>query len=187
MPVAPLRRFGLLLVASAAIAFAVYPPGEAGGLGSLLGSVQQMAVSGLAQWIEQARASAAAAGTQGIPLHIRAQLEPYYDRQVLETARYRVGDDGRFSAVNAMLLNPDVNAVTLVDLIAFRREEDARNNVALWAHELKHVQQYRQWGVQEFAARYARDSSAVEAPAYEMQTRVARALRGLPAVAAGKP
>ncbi|HYQ37776.1 MAG TPA: DUF4157 domain-containing protein [Pseudomonas sp.] len=187
MPAAPLRRFGLLLVASVAAAFAVcLPPGEEGVRGSLLGSVQQVAASGLAQWIEQSRASAAA-GSQGIPRHIRAQLEPYYDRQVLDTVRYRVGDAGQFSAATALLLNPDVNAVTLVDLIAFRREEDARHNVALWAHELTHVQQYRQWGVQGFAVRYARDHSAVEAPAYAMQTRVARALRGLPTVAAGKP
>jgi len=76
-----------------------------------------------------------------------------------------------------MLQNPDVNAVTLVDIIVFRSQDDALNNVALWAHELKHVQQYQQWGVGEFATRYTRDYNAVEAPAYEIQTQVAKALR----------
>ena len=198
MPVAPLRRFGrlcgLLLVVSAATAFAVCPPGEqdtcpigADDLQALLGSVQQIAASGLAQWIEQSHAAASAAGTQPIPLNIRVQLEPYYDLQVLESARYKVGDDGQFSAANAMLQNPDVNAVTLKELIVFRRAEDARDNVALWAHELKHVQQYQEWGVAEFAARYTRDYSAVEDPAYAIQVQVARALRGLPTATAQRP
>ena len=198
MSAAPLRRFArlfaLLLVAGAATAFAVCPPGGQGScplgdgeLEALLGSVQEVAASGLAQWIEQSYQTASAAGSQPIPLHIRAQLEPYYDLQVLERARYRVGDDGQFSVANAMLQNPDVNAVTLKDLIVFRRAADARDNVALWAHELKHVQQYQQWGVAEFAARYTRDYSAVEDPAYAIQVQVARALRGLPTATAQRP
>ncbi len=39
------------------------------------------------------------------------------------------------------------------------------------------MQQYQQWGVGEFATRYTRDYNAVEAPAYEIQTQVAKALR----------
>lgn len=73
--------------------------------------------------------------------------------------------------------NPDTEAVTLVDVIVFRSEEDAQTNVALWAHELWHVKQYQEWGVQGFANRYSEDFDAVEAPAYEMQLRVARDLR----------
>jgi hypothetical protein len=96
---------------------------------------------------------------------------------VLELARYKVGDEVELNAAHTMLQNPDVNAVTLVDIIVFRSADDALNNVALWAHELKHVQQYQQWGVGEFAARYTRDYQAVEAPAYAIQVQVARALR----------
>ncbi|MNF04821.1 hypothetical protein D3C80_2044220 [compost metagenome] len=73
--------------------------------------------------------------------------------------------------------NQDTEAVTLVDVIVFRSLNDAMENLPLWAHELKHVEQYQQWGVEEFAARYSRDFNAVESPAYEMQTRVARALQ----------
>lgn len=151
-------------------------PGSKEDMGDIYEGMSQMAASGLEQWIVQSRNTAVAGGVRAIPLNIRVQLEPYYDMQVLESARYKVGDDVEFNAANTMLQNPDVNAVTLVEVIVFRSEEDALNNVALWAHELKHVQQYQQWGVGEFAARYTRDYQAVETPAYEMQNRVARVL-----------
>jgi len=152
-------------------------PGTEGDVGTIFKDMNQMAATGLENWIVQSREMAAAGDIQPIPLNIRAQLEPYYDLQVLDSARYKVGDDGELNAAHAMLQNPDINAVTLVDIIVFRRPEDAQNNVTLWAHELKHVQQYMQWGVREFATRYTRDYSAVEAPAYEIQTRVGQALR----------
>ena len=117
-------------------------------------------------------------GVEGIPLHIRAALESYYDLQVLDAVRYQVGNGVALNAANTMLQNPDVNAVTLLDIIVFRHAEDAQNNVALWAHELKHVQQYQQWGAAQFASNYTRDYRSVEAPAYAIQSQVALALRG---------
>lgn len=146
-------------------------------LGKLFENISQMAASGLAGWLKLSRDTAAAGDIQPIPLHIRAQLEAYYDFQVLDAARFKVGDAQQIDAATAMLQNPDVNAVTLVDIIVFRSPEDAQNNVALWAHELKHVQQYQQWGIEEFAARYTRNYEAVEAPAYEIQANVSKALR----------
>ncbi|MBV6290359.1 DUF4157 domain-containing protein [Pseudomonas aegrilactucae] len=147
-------------------------------LGTLLESVGQMAASGLAGWLKRSRDMAAAGDVQPIPLDIRVQLEAYYDFQVLDAVRYKVGDPQQLDATTAMLQNPDVNAVTLVDIIVFRHAEDAHNNVALWAHELKHVQQYQQWGIEAFAARYTRDYNAVEAPAYAVQAEVQKALKG---------
>ncbi|MGH8351973.1 MAG: DUF4157 domain-containing protein [Pseudomonas sp.] len=152
-------------------------PGSKEEIGPLFENVNQMAATGLQGWIVQSRNAAATGDIRTIPLNIRAQLEPYYDIQVLDTARYKVGDDGELNAANTMLQNPDVNAVTLMDIIVFRNADDALNNVALWAHELKHVQQYLQWGVSEFATRYTRDYNAVETPAYEIQSQVAKALR----------
>ncbi|NQD77166.1 DUF4157 domain-containing protein, partial [Pseudomonas sp. CM27] len=107
----------------------------------------------------------------------RAQLEPWYDFAVLDAVRYRVGDEQQMSAANVMLQNPDVNAVTLIDTIIFRRGSDAEDNVALWAHELKHVQQYQALGVDEFARRYTRNYDELEAPAYKVEAEVAKALR----------
>ena len=152
-------------------------PGSKEDTGEIFENMNQIAAAGLQSWIIQSRNTAATGDVRTIPLNIRAQLEPYYDIQVLDSARYKVGDDAELNAANTMLQNPDINAVTLVDIIVFRSQDDALNNVALWAHELKHVQQYQQWGVSEFATRYTRDYTAVEAPAYEIQTQVAKALR----------
>ena len=152
-------------------------PGSPEDTGALYDNVNQVAASGLQNWIVQARNTAATGDIRPIPLNIRVQLEPYYDMQVLESVRYKIGDDTELNAANAVLQNPDVNAVTLIDIIVFRNPDDALNNVALWAHELKHVEQYQQWGVAGFAARYTRDYNAVEAPGYEMQRRVASALK----------
>ena len=196
MPVVLLRRFsrlGLLLLslgtslpavacpagqAEVCVVSCICVPGSQEEVDALYANVSQMAAAGLETWLVQSHSTAAAGVTQGIPLNIRAQLEAYYDLQVLDSARYKVGDDVQFNAAHTMLQNPDVNAVTLVDIIVFRNLDDALNNVALWAHELKHVQQYQQWGVREFAARYTRDYKAVEAPAYQMQSQVSRALTG---------
>ncbi|SFI91409.1 protein of unknown function [Pseudomonas guineae] len=136
-----------------------------------------IAASGLEQGLLQAREHAAAGGTEPVPLHIRAQLEAYFDIAVLDSARFTVGAGETLNAGNALLQNPDVQAVTLIDIIVFRNAEDAQQNVALWAHELLHVQQYQQWGVGEFTRRYTRDHDAIEAPAYKLQIKVDRALR----------
>lgn len=139
--------------------------------------VQRMATLGLQSWIQQSRDRLVAGGVEPIPLHIRSQLEPYFDLAVLESAHFRVGDEVVLNAGNTLLRNPDVNAVTLIDVIVFRHEEDARDNVALWAHELKHVEQYLDWGVAEFARRYTQDFRAVERPAYALEREVEEALR----------
>ncbi|MFC5695552.1 DUF4157 domain-containing protein [Pseudomonas sp. GCM10022186] len=152
-------------------------PGNPGDMAPLLEGVNQMASSSLQQWILESRNNMAASQLQPIPLHIRAQLEPYYDLQVLDTARYKVGVDTEMNAANTLMQNPDVEAVTLVDVIVFRNEDDAENDVALWAHELHHVKQYLEWGVAGFAQRYTRDYNTVEAPAYKIQGEVARALK----------
>jgi hypothetical protein len=147
-------------------------------IGPLPGEVAQVAAGALQQWLVQSREAAATAGTEAIPPEIRRQLLPYYDAALLDAVRYRIGDSSELSAASAMLQNPDIKAVTLIDIIVFRFPEDATEDVALWAHELRHVQQYREWGVEEFAARYTRDPDGVEGPAYEMQFKVAKDLRG---------
>ncbi|MND91949.1 hypothetical protein D3C76_264420 [compost metagenome] len=138
--------------------------------------ISRVAAPALEQWLIQSR-NAAEPGAQGIPLNIKVQLLPYYDAKVLDAALYKVGDNVEMSAGGTMLQNPDTKAVTLIDIIVFRTEEDAQNDVALWAHELKHVQQYQDWGVAEFAVRYTRNFNEVEDPAYEIQAEVTRALK----------
>lgn len=128
-------------------------------------------------WILQARDAALVAGTQPLPASIRAKLQPYYDSALLDTVRFRVGAPETLDVASAMLQNPDIQAVTLVDVVVFRSQEAAERDIALWAHELWHVRQYREWGSTGFAQRYTRDFEAVERPAYAMQIRIMQALR----------
>ncbi|MHC8401518.1 eCIS core domain-containing protein [Pseudomonas sp. MDT1-17] len=139
--------------------------------------IYQIAAPALALWLTQARAEAANAGVQPIPPHIRERLLRWYDPSVLDAARYKVSDNGQFNAATAMLQNPDVSAVTLIDIILFRDTQTAEQDIALWAHELKHVQQYQEWGVEGFAQRYTQDFNVVEAPAYAIQAEVRRTVR----------
>ncbi|PQP01584.1 MULTISPECIES: DUF4157 domain-containing protein [Pseudomonas] len=146
-------------------------------LGRMPDGIYQVAAPALAMWLTQARAEAANADIQPIPPRIREQLLRWYAPGVLDTARYKVSDDGQFNAATTMLQNPDVGAVTLIDIILFRDAQTAEQNIALWAHELKHVQQFQEWGVEGFAQRYTQDFNAVEAPAYAIQAEVRRAVR----------
>lgn len=186
-----LRLLAFLLMAASATGVSACPagqsevcvvacfcaPGSKEELEAITSSVNQLAATNLQRWLEESRNSASVQGVEAIPLHIRAALESYYDLQVLDAVRFQVGNGVALNAANTMLQNPDVNAVTLLDIIVFRHAEDAQNNVALWAHELKHVQQYQQWGAAQFASNYTRDYRTVEAPAYAIQSQVERALR----------
>ena len=148
-------------------------PQDAPGLDDL----HRVASTGLRDWIVQSRHRLLASGVEPIPLHIRAELEPYFDFAVLDSVRFKVGDPVELNMAHTLMQNPDVSAVTLVDVIVFRDAAEARDDVALWAHELKHVEQYRQLGVDQFAARYARDYRALEAPAYQLQGQVRQSLK----------
>ncbi|NBA98047.1 DUF4157 domain-containing protein [Pseudomonas sp. R5(2019)] len=138
--------------------------------------ITRMAASALENWIVASRNNAVAQGTVAIPEPIRERLLDFYPASVLDAAQYSLGTLDELSAASAVMQNPDTNAVTMIDVIVFRDPQDALTNVALWAHELKHVQQYQEWGVAEFAARYTRDYEAVEAPGYEIQRKVAAAI-----------
>ncbi|KAB0489374.1 eCIS core domain-containing protein [Pseudomonas vancouverensis] len=141
-----------------------------------LDGLYQIAAPAMALWLTQARAEASSADVQPIPSNIREQLLRWYPPELLDSARYKVGDISQLNAATAMLQNPDVGAVTLIDLIIFRDAQGAEQDVALWAHELKHVQQFQEWGVAGFAQRYTEDFNTVEAPAYAIQIEVRKAL-----------
>lgn len=136
-----------------------------------------MASARLEAWLLQSRQATLNAGTEPMPLMIRAQLSSFYDSDLLDRVRFRAGMTDELDAASVMLQNPDVQAVTLVDVVVFRRREAAESDVALWAHELWHVRQYDKWGTAEFARRYTRDFQGVEGPAYEMQRKVMSELR----------
>jgi hypothetical protein len=95
---------------------------------------------------------------------IRSALEPYYGAQLLKDVRYKVGDVTPDGLAGFAIRNGNAAAVTLIDTIVFKEERYVRN-LALWAHEIHHVDQYAEWGVAGFASRYAFGWEEVEAAA----------------------
>lgn len=152
-------------------------PDPNGVLGPMQERAGTISANALEAWILRSRASASREGTLPIPTEIRRQLLQFYPAELLDAVRYKVGDTDELSAARNVMQNPDIKAVTLVDIIVFRNAQMAEQDAALWAHELLHVQQYREWGSAGFAARYSRDFNAVEAPAYRRQAEIARILR----------
>jgi hypothetical protein len=108
---------------------------------------------------------------QPIPAAIKQALSGYIAADVLERVRYKVGADDILNLAGLTIAYGDqvsglqTQAMTLLDLVVFRNEADALQNPTMWAHELTHVKQYREWGTHEFALRYVRDPQAVEAQA----------------------
>jgi hypothetical protein len=108
---------------------------------------------------------------QPMPAAIKQALTGYIDANILDRVRYQVGVDDILNLAELTIAYGDqvsglqTQAMTLLDLVVFRNDADALNNPALWAHELTHVKQYREWGTHEFALRYVRDPQAVEAQA----------------------
>ena len=86
-----------------------------------------------------------------IPMNVRNALRGYIDEASLNQVRFKVGDNGFLNLANLSFSYGDkfgneVQAVTLIDVVVFRNEFDAYNNMSLWAHELAHVKQFRDWG-----------------------------------------
>jgi len=130
-------------------------------------ALTQIGASTLQQAIRQSRDEARSGATAPIPVKIWKAVSCLYDdRKLLESVRYKIGDDGMSNVANLSIRFGDAYAVTLIDTIVFAKKADALENVELWAHELWHVKQFRDWGEREFALRFVRDHRAVEADAY---------------------
>ena len=130
----------------------------------------------LVKFIESSRDSALEQGVEKIPQSIRASLEGYVPAATLERVRWRAGG-GDLLSQSAFFLK-DAQAITLDYVVVFADENEARNDPKLWAHELRHVMQFEEWGVEGFASRYLADSIAVEDVASEYRWQFMK-LRGL--------
>lgn len=123
----------------------------------------------LEQWLRASRDDAIN-GAMPMPAEMRRALQGWYSPSLMDKVRYRVGDGGELSLANNSMRFGHAAAVTLIDVIVFRGPSEA-NDPALWAHEMKHIEQFDEWGVHSFAVQYMRSSNTVENPAYEIQTR----------------
>ncbi len=128
----------------------------------LLEAQTQAAAAVFEQWLIQSRNAVTGAGASSIPPSIRQQLQGFYNADILDRTRFKIGDTGTLNLANLSMQYGDAAAVTLIDVIVFRNATDAYNNVLLWAHELKHVQQFRDWGTGGFVLRYLRHWESIE-------------------------
>jgi Domain of unknown function (DUF4157) len=126
----------------------------------------EIAATTLANALVASRDAAWEQGTQPMPPHIRDALLTWYPASLIDSIEYRVGVTEDGSVQSLAMRYGDATAVTAIDTIIFRTAWDAENNVALWGHEVKHVEQFQRWGLMGFARRYVRDHEAVEAEAY---------------------
>ena len=124
----------------------------------------------LSDWIVQSRDEAIHLGVDVIPDDVRSALSDYVPTRILDRARWRVGGGGQLSLQQSSFYFADTPAITLDDVIVFREEADARN-LELWVHELWHVTQFDEWGVEEFARRYLLDYDEVESAASRYRWR----------------
>lgn len=126
------------------------------------------------------RNAVVANGGRPVPENIKVFLRHWYSPELIGSVRW-TSDWGTlqntFQAAQ-MQFNEDTNALTLINAIVFR-DDQAASEPALWAHEMRHVEQYRNWGVTEFARRWVDNSSTggpVERPAYEREAEADRIL-----------
>ncbi|NOT61417.1 MAG: DUF4157 domain-containing protein [Acidobacteria bacterium] len=105
-------------------------------------------------WILLSREAALSAGTQPIPAHIRSQVAHLFPASMLDQVRYKTGSGflGTLQWFRGEMEGK--GAITLKDVIVFAKAEEAQCNVRLWAHELEHIRQYGNLGVDGFAQAY---------------------------------
>lgn len=131
------------------------------------GIVQPIAVEATAPILKNlilySRNDALSAGTMPLPPAIFWEFQGFYSPAVL-SARWRVGQGNELSLQANSFRFGDRSAIALDTVLVFRSASDTYS-LWLWAHELAHIEQYRAWGIDDFAKRYIRDEAGVEAAA----------------------
>ncbi|MDI7864133.1 DUF4157 domain-containing protein [Rhizobiaceae bacterium n13] len=123
------------------------------------------AAAAVQQWLIVSRNAARSSGVSPMPPAIRQALGNFYDQQIYEMVAFKIGDSGALTLTNLAFRFGDADAVTLIDTVIFKNEA-AASDPGLWVHELKHVQQFRDWGTRTFSIRYLSSWDSVENEAY---------------------
>lgn len=129
----------------------------------------------LATAIRFSRGQALNRGTAPIPPNIKEQLRPYFPEHILDKVRWITANGISLDGALKNWFNQE-GAVTLDEVIVLS-DENLVNNVSLWAHELTHVLQYNQMGVETFAFQYSYDWNGIESQARTNQERITQSLQ----------
>jgi hypothetical protein len=105
------------------------------------------------QWIIASHNAAVNASLRPIPDRFKEQLSALYPESILGKVRYTT--DSSFIGTLQWFRDEmgQEGAITLVDIIVFRNDQ-LTTDLKIWAHELEHVRQYDQLGVDGFAQAY---------------------------------
>ena len=136
----------------------------------------ESAAAGLATAIRDSRRQAVERGVDPIPPLIRAALDPYFPARILDKARWTTAAGISLDGVLTNWFNLE-GAVTLGEVIAFSDGSQVQD-VELWAHELTHVIQYEELGIEPFALEYLHDFRAVENQASSNASRIMASIAG---------
>jgi hypothetical protein len=129
------------------------------------------AADALAALIDGARQQAIADGVRPIPTSVYRALLGYFPAALLQKCRFAIGNSQALTLPALAFSYGDATAITLGEVVLFKKEQVADTDLKVWAHELTHVMQYQRWGVEGFAERYVRDSAAVEQEATDNANR----------------
>lgn len=125
--------------------------------------------------IRNAKAQALSRDPKSIPANIRAQLDPYFPQYILDRVRWSFSGNG-FSLDNAILnWFQQEGAITLDSVIVFSGDPQV-SDLKLWAHELTHVMQYENMGIDSFAFTYLVSWASLEQQASDNATLVMRSI-----------
>ncbi len=142
--------------------------------GVFLKQQQRLQIEGAAiilkNWIIACRDQALKRKPAPVPPSIRSQVGSEFNQDLLDRAVYIVGGGDWWTLDNSAFDLGKKSAIVFDYVIVFRNK-DATNNLKLWVHELVHVRQYSQWGIQGFARRYIQNSNDVEREAENVASK----------------
>lgn len=122
---------------------------------------ERVYASVLAAAMQQSRENALAEGVRPVPRKLERHLRPVFGAELLSEVRWNIVSDRWSLDTLIAQTRPQFDAVTLGDVIVFADEASSRN-LQVWIHELLHVQQMREAGLEGFAQEYVSEWSLIE-------------------------
>jgi|GEM_PF-1999460 len=114
-----------------------------------------------------------------MPQHVKDVLAPYFPASILNRVRWKRQSSAGFGLDSIVLRVADgADAITLDDTVVFKHDPNAKDIDAyeLWAHELLHVIQYQNMGVEGFANAYSLDWNGLENQAKQGAAEIRKAI-----------
>jgi hypothetical protein len=133
----------------------------------------------LAAAIRESRSQALRRGVQPVPAAVKQRLAPYFPPPILNNARWTTANGVSVDGMLKNMFNQD-GAVTFDDVIVFS-DAALTTDIELWAHELTHVMQYGQVGIDTFAFLYSTNWNGIESDARANASNIMQSINSVSA------